>query len=74
MEKENPSKVVIIPRPPASSTQDPSSQGSVITTKSAKPTTAPPADPIPPSPEGEKPVTTEEEIDKTKLPEKPITK
>ena len=70
MEKENPSKVVIIPRPPASSTEDASSQSTVITPKSAKPAGVPPAPPIP---EGETLETVEEEIDKTKLPQKPIS-
>lgn len=69
MENKTPSKVVIIPRPPVSSTtEDSNDQGPVTAPKSSAPAS------VPPVPETEKPETAEEEIDKTKLPQKPIAK
>ena len=43
MKKENPSKVVIVPQPPATSTQDSTNQGPVVTSGPVKPTEASPA-------------------------------
>lgn len=72
MENKTPSKVVIIPRPPVSSTtEDSNDQGPVTAPKSSAPASMPP---VPPVPETETPETAEEEIDKTKLPQKPIAK
>ena len=72
MENKTPSKVVIIPRPPVSSTtEDSNDQGPVMAPKSSAPASMPTT---PPVPETEKPETAEEEIDKTKLPQKPKAK
>jgi hypothetical protein len=69
MENKTPSKVVIIPRPPVSSTtEDSNDQGPVMDPKSSAPAS------MPPVPETEMPETPEEEIDKTKLPQKPKAK
>lgn len=73
MENKTPSKVVIIPRPPVSSTtEDSNDQGPVMAPKSSKPASMPPTPPVPEDVKQETPQ--EEEIDKTKLPQEPLTK
>jgi len=76
MKKENPSKVVIIPRPPVSAEEDTNPQDSVIATKSMVPPKPPVPEaegeaPQPPVPEAAKPA---KRVCKAKLPKKPVPK
>ena len=79
MKKETPSKVVIIPRPPAATeSEESASQEPIICTRSAKPASMPPPAPAPapaeeaPKAEEAKPV--KRRVCKTRLPKKPIPK
>ena len=77
MKKENPSKVVIIPRPPAAAeSEESTSQEPIIQTQSAMPASMPPAPPAPAGEEAPKAVEAEpakRRVCKSKLPKKPIT-